>query len=202
MATPSSLEWVFLWLEKRLGLVKAPHFYLHNDPTVIAAIKCGVQRLHTTVVSGGVQVFFSSLLARVGLLEPAYSPYGHEDHEFSIRAERAGYRNYTTCDVFAVHGIDERHPMREHSWSKEVYARRRAISTRKVLRSPVVRILVLGEIVLHTVVTSAVSNLLSGDLTFPSVKSGIRGFIDGATTPLINTEKLIDRAEAAKRAAG
>jgi GT2 family glycosyltransferase len=201
MATPSSLQNVFLRLEGKLGIKKTFYFYLHNNPDVIRAMKDGIPKLNTRVVSGCAQVFHSELPARVGLLETAYNPYGHEDHEFSIRVERAGYTNYTSCDVFAIHGFDERHPTRDHAWLKEMYTRRRVISTRKIARSPIVRALVLAEIFLHTLVTSAVQNILAGDLTFGSVRSGMRGFFGGATIRLTDTDELIKRAALARRAA-
>ncbi len=201
IATPSSIQNLLLWLEKRIGLTRTLYLYHHSDPALIASIKGGLPAQETRVVNGGGQVFRSSLLTRVGLLEPAYHPYGHEDHELSIRVERAGYRNYTDCNTFVLHGIDERQPIRDHPWLKEMYARRRTITARKVVRSPLIRWMVLSEIFTHTLISSAFHNIVKGEFTFPSVRSGMRGFFGGASIPLTDTDELIKRAALARRAA-
>lgn len=194
MATPSSIQNLLLWLEKKIGLRRTCYLYHHSDPALIASIKGGLDVQETRVVNGGGQVLRSSLLTRVGLLDPAYHPYGHEDHELSIRIERAGYHNYTDCDTFVLHGIDERQPIRDHPWLKEMYARRRTITTRKVVRSPLIRWMVLSEIFAHTLISSALHNILRGEFTFPSVRSGLRGFLSGIRAPLTDSKALVEEA--------
>jgi GT2 family glycosyltransferase len=194
MATPSSIQNLLLRLEKRAGLKMGCYLHHHSDPATVAAIKGGLDALETRVVNGGGQVLRSSLLFRVGLLDPAYHPYGHEDHELSIRVERAGYHNYTDCTTFVIHGIDDRQPVRGHPWLKEMYARRRTITTRKAVRSPLVRWMVLLEIFAHTLISSALHNVARGELTFPSVRSGMRGFLFGIRAPLTDSKVLVDEA--------
>jgi GT2 family glycosyltransferase len=201
MATPSSVQNVLLWLENKTGLFRTCYLHHHSDPALVASIKGGLDAVETRVVNGGGQVLRSSLLSRVGLLDPAYHPYGHEDHELSIRVERAGYHNYTDCDTFVLHGIDERQPVREHPWLKEMYARRRTITTRKAVRSRPVRWLVLTEILVHTLVSSALHNLLSCRFTFPSVRGGLRGFFSGLRAPLTDGRDLVEEAVRAAAAA-
>jgi len=199
MATPSSIQNLLLSLEKKTGLKRSCYLHHHADPALVASIKGGRDALETRVVNGGGQVLRSSLLSRVGLLDPAYHPYGHEDHELSIRVERAGYHNYTDCTTFVLHGIDERQPVREHPWLKEMYARRRTITTRKAVRSPLLRWMVLSEIFAHTLISSAFHNLIKGRFTFPSVRSGLKGFLSGIRAPLTDNKALVEEAV---RAAG
>ncbi len=194
MATPSSIQNLLLSLEKKTGLPGTCYLHHHSDPALVASIKEGLDVLETRVVNGGGQVLRSSLLSRVGLLECAYHPYGHEDHELSIRVERAGYRNYTDCTTFVLHGIDERQPVRNHPWLKEMYARRRTITTRKAVRSPLVRWMVLSEIFMHTLISSALYSIIKAEFTFPSLRSGLRGFFSGVRAPLTNNETLVEEA--------
>ena len=202
LATPTSIQNLFLLL-KRKGILRwAPYVLLHADPRVIDRMRGGIPELPVQTISGGAAVFFSSILCEVGLLEPAYSPYGHEDHEFSVRVLKQGYVNYADPHTFALHGLATRQPTRDHAWIKYQNARRRAITTRKTIGNRTLRWLIIIEIFLHTLITSFFSNILSRRFTFPSLASGIRGWFEGATVRLTDDRTLIERARKAKKSAG
>jgi GT2 family glycosyltransferase len=133
LAFPTSVQNLFIWLKNKNLIPWAPHLLLQSDPEVVQSLRGGTRELQTQTINGGGSVFFSSLLDTVGLLEPAYSPYGHEDHELAVRALRKGYRNYVEPNTFVLHGSETRQPARNHAWRKYQYARRRAITTRKTI---------------------------------------------------------------------
>ena len=198
LATPTSIQNLLIWLEKK-GLIKsAPHLLMDTDPKVASLIRGGAVELKTQNANGGGQVFFSSLLSEVGFYEPGYNPYGHADHEFSIRVLKAGYTNYASLDTFVLHGIDKRHKERSHERRKYIYARRRVITTRKVSMSPLIKIFTIAEIFVHTMVTSILHNIIRGRLTFPSVRQGLAGWWFGITAKLTENEKLVDEARRAR----
>lgn len=198
LASPISIQNLFLWLKKKKIIKTAPSLLLNTDANVVSSIKGGAEEIETKTVTGGGQVFRSSLLFSVGLLEPAFSPYGHEDHEFSIRVVKAGYKNYINCSMFILHGIDERQTARHHEWRKYHYSRIRTITTRRHVRPALIRYLVIGEILLHTLVTSLFVNLVRGELTFPSVRQGVRGWMTGLTVKLMDIDASVEAVRRAR----
>ncbi len=201
LATPTSVQNVLIWLKTKHLIPWAPYLLLQSDPRIVRSLKGDARELVTQTVNGGGSVFFSSLLCELGLLEPAYSPYGHEDHELSVRALKKGYTNYADPGTFVLHGSQVRQPARDHPWLKFQYARRRAITTRKTIGFAPARWLIVAEIGAHTLLTAFVSNLLAGRLTFPSVRRGLAGWYEGATARLTDNRTLVMRAREARAAA-
>lgn len=62
--------------------------------------------VHT--LPGGVSCYSAELIRDLGVMEEAFSPFAFEDSEFSIRALRAGYRNFVLPGVVLVHDVQGR----------------------------------------------------------------------------------------------
>ncbi len=175
-----------------------PYRTMRADPRVIDFIRKGGDAISVSIVAGGGQVFYSSLLSRIGLLEDAFSPWGYEDHEFCIRALKAGYKNYTNCNAIVLHGTDERRTDRGPSWHKYHFCRGRAILIRKVIRSRLLRILLLSELLLNTLIFDGLSLIIHGHFLMKPVIYGIYGWFRGILTPVYDGEDLIEQARKAK----
>lgn len=198
LATPTSIQNLLIWLERRRLIRRAPYLLMDSDPKIASLLRGGAEELKTQTTNGGGQVFLTSLLSSVGFYEPGYNPYGHADHEFSIRVLKAGYTNYACLNTFVLHGIDTRHKKRNHSKRKYIYARRRVITTRKVSMSSLLKFLTIAEIFIHTMITSTLHNIFKGRLTFPSTRYGLEGWWFGLTAKLTENEKLVDEAKKAR----
>jgi hypothetical protein len=111
---------------------------------------------------------------------------------------KAGYRNYLDGMVFLLHGIDERNTTRNHAWMKSQYARVRTIITRRHVRPAPLMYLVIVEILLHTLITSFLANLVRGELTFPSVREGVRGWMAGLTVKLMDIDASVEAVRRAR----
>jgi len=76
-------------------------------------------RIEVSNIAGCCQSFRRSLLEEIGTFDDAFSPYGMEDVDFNVRAKKAGYRNFTMCDTWLLHGTDTRHKERNQEKSFE-----------------------------------------------------------------------------------
>jgi len=68
--------------------------------------------IKTSNVIGASQLFTLSLFKQLGGLKDTFNPYGYEDVDFSIKAIKAGKKNFVSSDTFILHGTDERHSQR------------------------------------------------------------------------------------------
>jgi len=73
----------------------------------------GSTLIEASNIAGCTQVFRRELYDELGGIREEYSPYGYEDVDFAISAQRAGYRNYTLTHAFSLHGTDDRHHQRK-----------------------------------------------------------------------------------------
>jgi len=175
-----------------------PYRPIRFDPRMLDTIKKGDECIMVSIVSGGGQVFHSDLITRIGLLEDAFSPWGYEDHEFCIRALKAGYRNYTNCNTIVLHGTDDRRTDRGPSWHKYHFCRGRAIVIRKAVASRLLRVFLLFELLLNTLIFDGFSCLIHGHFLMRPVLYGIRGWLKGISTVIHYQQELIEQAKEAK----
>jgi len=85
--------------------LKHRNFYKDDD----------IEYFEVTNNAGASQMFRRSLIDEIGLLNEMFSPYGHEDVDFSIKAIKKGYKNYCLTKSFMLHGTDTRHNDRVES---------------------------------------------------------------------------------------
>ncbi len=196
--TPHTIYSYLMRLNAKRLLRHYPYRPVRTDPRVMDIIRKGGDDINVSIVSGGGQVFYSSLLSKIGLLEDAFSPWGYEDHEFCIRALKAGYKNYTNCNTIVLHGTDDRRTDRGPSWHKYHFCRGRAILIRKVIRSRFLRVLLLSELFLNTLIFDGFSCIIHGHFLMKPVLYGIRGWFRGILTAVHEREDLIEQARKAK----
>ena len=70
------------------------------------------QKIRVTNIAGCCQVFSGALLKQIGDIYDLYSPYGHEDVDFCLKAIQSGKVNYTTNTTYLIHRTDQRHAAR------------------------------------------------------------------------------------------
>jgi GT2 family glycosyltransferase len=177
------------------GIVKNPP-YLHRklDPASLSDIKAGTEKLAVANIAGAGQVFRTSLLGKLGLLEPAFNPWGFEDAEFCVRALRAGYKNYTNCDCWILHGTDTRHAPRDHNWTTYVHTRGRFLMIRKLFPNPFLSFPMCVELLVTTVCKQISYSLKKKEYSFISLKKGLAGWLSGLTTRITSKNELIRMA--------
>ncbi len=102
------------------GMLSIAGFHLKDKSTFLRdntqyqkLLLDGANIFSVTNVGGGTQVFWRSLIDKIGLLDNKFNPYGYEDVEFSTRALKAGYRNYIDLNTWIYHGTDMRHKERD-----------------------------------------------------------------------------------------
>jgi GT2 family glycosyltransferase len=99
---------------RRRGLNLEDNVFLAKNSQVLLQFQAsGSKLIETSNVAGCTQTFRRDLYDEIGGVRKEYSPYGYEDVDFAIRAQRAGYRNYTLTHAFSLHGTDDRHQQRK-----------------------------------------------------------------------------------------
>jgi GT2 family glycosyltransferase len=81
---------------------------------------------HTDYVNGSCIFMHRSVIEKIGAIPEDYFLY-FEDCEFGLRAQRAGYTNYT-CYTSRVH---HRRAVNEFNWTAEYYCRRNSFAFKK-----------------------------------------------------------------------
>lgn len=64
--------------------------------------------LSVDTLPGGVSCYSADLVHAIGLMDEAYSPFAFEDTDFSIRALRAGFRNFVLPRAVLIHDFQGR----------------------------------------------------------------------------------------------
>lgn len=95
----------------RIHINKNP-FLVHNK-SYLELIMKGVEKYEVSNVAGCSQAFRRGLVEEIGYLDEKFNPYGFEDVDFSIRALKAGYKNYIDTNTWLLHGTDSRHKVRD-----------------------------------------------------------------------------------------
>jgi len=96
----------------RINLRKRFSVMLKDDSRCLARITQGVDKIKVSNIAGCTQSFRRDLHDQIGNFDEKFSPYGLEDVDFNVRAQKAGYVNYTFCDIWLLHGTDNRHKSR------------------------------------------------------------------------------------------
>lgn len=112
----SSKPWLYAFANTFLKIFGAKYDYapfLNSNRKYLDMIKKGVDRYEVSNVGGGSSVFRRRLLDEIGQLDDRFNPYGFEDVDFSIRALKAGYKNYIDTNTWLLHGTDSRHKVRD-----------------------------------------------------------------------------------------
>jgi len=74
----------------------------------INAIQLGSQPLPIDTAPGGICFYSADLVAKIGLHDETYNPFGYEDADFALRARASGYNNFCIPRAIAVHDIAAR----------------------------------------------------------------------------------------------
>lgn len=81
---------------------------------------------HTEIVVSNIpgccQFFGIGLLEEIGELDELFDPYGFEDSDFAIRAQKAGYNNYVDTENVLLHRTDQRHSKRVASDQRHAFS--------------------------------------------------------------------------------
>lgn len=107
-------EDAFMRIFAKLGAQPFERFAvsLKNHAAAVECLNTPNAKLPATNIAGCCQVFKGSLLREIGDTYDLYSPYGHEDVDFCLKALKAGYTNYTTNVTYLLHQTDDRHSQR------------------------------------------------------------------------------------------
>ncbi len=81
--------------------------------------------------AGGACAYTSELLSEIGGLDEAFSPFGYEDSDFSIRALEAGFQNFSLTSEILLHDLDSRQKTRSPAILLHTQGRARALIARK-----------------------------------------------------------------------
>lgn len=91
-----------------------PPTELKNDQEAVRSAILGEgQVVEIDCAPGGATVYRRSAIERVGLLEEAFSPFGYEDAEICIRAQRTGSRVALLEPLIVLHDLQSRHKRRD-----------------------------------------------------------------------------------------
>jgi len=104
---------VFALLRTVFGIHVDVNPNLRKNSRYLKLLADGVDKYEVSNVVGCSQAFRRDLLQAVGFLDERFNPYGFEDVDFCIRAQRAGYRNYIDTGTWVLHGTDGRHGGRD-----------------------------------------------------------------------------------------
>jgi GT2 family glycosyltransferase len=85
---------------------------LKHNKQAVRTLNQSSEKISVTNIAGCCQVFRGSLLREIGDIYDLYSPYGHEDVDFCLKAINSGKKNYTTNTTFLIHKTDDRHAAR------------------------------------------------------------------------------------------
>ena len=124
---------------------------------------------------GGACAYTAELLAEIGGIDEAFSPFGYEDSDFAIRSVQAGFSNYSLPSNILLHDLDSRQKTRSPAALLHSQGRARGLIGRKHL-PPSERSRALTEL-------ACLAPLQAVDLVgasagqFPSVAGGIIGSI-------------------------
>lgn len=110
-------------LFKKLGKARRFGAHLKDDTRYVQMIADGVDRFEVSNIAGCCMAFRRSLVDEIGSFDQLFNPYGLEDVDFNVRAIKAGYKNYTVCDVWLLHGTDTRHVERPPEKASETFYR-------------------------------------------------------------------------------
>jgi len=192
-------------LNKKKIIKKKIILHIKEDPKIVDYYKAGVKKIEVATVPGGGQVFFSKLLREIGLLEPAFSPWGFEDSEFSIRALKAGKKNYTSLENWYIHGTKQK--MQKKSKARSKYTRSKytmnkgkMILLRKIIDSKFLLLLLMIEHITWSFLVN-LFNYNIGILATRSVQEEFKGIYVGLTTKLSKKSTLINEAQQAYKKA-
>lgn len=92
-----------------------------NTQTLVAYMDQTIEKTEVSNVIGCSQTFKRSLVEELGPLNNLFNPYGFEDSDYSVRAIKKGYKNYTHHKTFLIHGTDARHKSRATPMQKNQY---------------------------------------------------------------------------------
>lgn len=145
--TPLPLVYNYLnWILSKFKKKRRYSVTLKNDTKYVDKIVNDAGRFETSNIAGCSLSFRRELADRIGNFDDIFNPYGLEDVDFNVRAKKAGFRNYTLCDVWLLHGTDSRHKQREQEKVLENYYRVLTIFAYKHTPGFVYKYLVLSRI--------------------------------------------------------
>ena len=176
-----------------------------NEMRLIPAVredilKGGGEHSRIDTAAGGACVYTSELLGEIGGLDEAFSPFGYEDSDFSIRALKGGFQNLSLTNEILLHDLDSRQKTRSPAILLHTQGRARALIARKHIPQDE-RARAMAEIV-------ALAPLQAVDLVgatggrFPSRTGGIIGsvvaYLGGFIEGLFATPHEPDVAESGR----
>ena len=104
---------------------------LHRDPKVLRSVaRRDAGPVRVDGIPGGACIFSPRVVREIGLMDLAFSPFGYEDADSSIRATTRGFRNYLLPYVVVLHDLDSRGKTRDIGSLLFVQGRSRASDLR------------------------------------------------------------------------
>ena len=97
---------------EKVGISRRMSNILKDDTRYLRKIVQGEDQIEVSNIAGCSLSFRRDLVDEIGKFDSRFNPYGLEDVDFNVRAMKAGYKNYTFCDVWLLHGTDSRHKQR------------------------------------------------------------------------------------------
>jgi GT2 family glycosyltransferase len=80
----------------------------HDPDTLLRIRKGDPDPIEVATTPGGACAYPTGLIEAIGLIDEAFSPFGYEDADFSIRANRAGFTNVLLPSELVLHDIAAR----------------------------------------------------------------------------------------------
>ncbi|MFH1115726.1 MAG: glycosyltransferase [Pseudomonadota bacterium] len=154
-ALPMILDFLNVELANRLKTKYNLHLRNLDNHMLVDQVKAGLERIEATNILGCATLYRKSLIEEIGGYDEAFNPYWYEDSELSIRALKAGFRNYVNPKVVLFHGTDFRSSHRAAYMSptkqvvkNNVLIRRRSLD-RSLTRAASIGAYSLGSLFLH-----------------------------------------------------
>lgn len=128
--------WGFLLQEGCSGMPpEVRQTFLAHDPQFVSAIQSGKQPVQVDCLPGGLHCYSVETWKAVGAFDERFSPFGYEDVDFCIRAQKTGLTNYLIPQLAVIHDVAERYVTRPLAYNAYLRGRAKRILIRKHVAS-------------------------------------------------------------------
>lgn len=182
---------IISYLIRLLGVKRSFNPALKWNTLYLEFIKSGLDKYHVSNVGGGSQAFKRKLLCEIGNLNEMFNPYGFEDSDFSIRAIKAGYKNYIDTNTLLYHGTDSRNIERDsYQYITNIY-RGLTILASRVYPNLFKYKLVIIKLIIFDFMIELIKDRFKA---FRNVKARFGGFLIGINTVSENINKHVKKS--------
>lgn len=182
---------IISYLIRLLGVKRSFNPALKWNTLYLEFIKNGLDRYRVSNVGGGSQAFRRKLLNEIGCLNEMFNPYGFEDVDFSIRAIKAGYKNYIDTNTLLYHGTDSRNIERDpDQYINNIY-RGLTILASRVYPNPFKYKLVIVKLIIFNFMIELIKVRFKA---FSNVKARLGGFLIGINSVSENINRHVKKS--------